>query len=161
MQEYTLSRKIMNSINNCKDHSNFTLIIYGSQILSIATPNDAGSRDNYITRKARTTKLYYSRHCEVVALSASSVRKKILKKRKVKNIWIINFRKDKDGNIVNGCCCLACCKTFESFGIDKIVFSNDYGQFIKTKISEIKTFAKYSQSNRLNSANSICTKTTS
>lgn len=148
MQEYTLTKKIMNYVNSCITHSNFTIIIYGSQILSIAKPNDEGSRDNYISRRAKTTNLYYSRHCEVVALASTSVRKKILKKRKVNNIWIINFRKDKDGNIVNGCCCLACCKTFESFGISKIVYSNDNGKFIRSNISEVKKIAKYSQSNR-------------
>ena len=149
MRICNLSRRLMNTVNNCITQRNFTFIIYGSQILSIAKPNDEGSRDSYITRRAKTTKLYYSRHCEVVALSASSVRKKILKKRKANNIWIMNFRKDKDGNIVNGCCCLACCKTFESFGINKIVFSNDNGQFIRSRISEVKTFANYSQSNRV------------
>jgi hypothetical protein len=143
-----LSKKIRKLIDELFDATNYTIVLYKNDIISIASPNDLGSANNYISRRTRTDSLYFSRHCETVALANSRVRKILLKRRKISNIKIINFRLSKSGLITNGCCCLACCKTLERFGISKITYSDYDGNFIKSNISDVKKTAKYSRRSR-------------
>lgn len=129
--------------------TNYTIITYGNEILAVATPSVQGSPDNYVSRRVGTSSLFYSRHCETIALANSRVRKIIQKRRKVNNIELINFRINKEGKFLNGCCCLACCRTLERFGINKIVYTDNDGNFIKTTIQNVKQNAQMSRGSRL------------
>ena len=112
---------------------NWTIICKGGKILVAKTSCNLGKPTNYICRRTNVIENYITRHSEVQALAC--IRK--LKRRKVDNINIINFRISREGQIKNSKCCSLCAKVLERFGIKEVIYSTDNGYFVKEKINKI------------------------
>ena len=133
-------------INMHRGHSfNGTIIVIGRKIISYATSCNLGRSSNYVSRRTKTDKIVVSRHAEIQALQL--IRKSVLKKRKFKSVIVINFRSTTSG-IKNSCCCIPCMQTLNNLGINKVIYSDGNGEFIKSDIKKMSNVAIYSRGTR-------------
>ena len=133
-------------INNNSDKPfNGTIIVIGNKIMCYATSCNLGRPSNYVSRRAKTDKIVVSIHAEIKALQL--IRRSVLKKRKYKSVVVINFRSTNTG-IKNSCCCIPCMQTLNSLGINKVIYSNENGDFVKSNIEKISNIAIYSRGSR-------------
>lgn len=152
---YDICRKISNIIDdeiekrrNDKEivPKNYTIVSQGGKILSFETNCNFGKSSNYISRRAGTVSKYFTLHSELKALHR--LRKLFLKKRKMNTINVINFRITHDLSIKNACCCKACAETLLNLGIQNIIYSQDDGTFIRSKVRDIINTTTYSKGSK-------------